>query len=686
MPMAFPITVLMAAVLAGAIEPPSLPIAEAQKVTDTGACYEIEGEITAGPCVWWYAVRDESGVMVVRNWTAPWKVGDVVRMTIEMDKTKTDSPGYVRQIARKSTVIAHRDPPPPVEVLPGQVNRGRIVPYSRVVLHGTVTSILPDEIDADWTFLIVEDEGEQAVVSLYRPKCTDRSDLSHLVDAEVKVRGVFLGQSSGGRQYMGQNVQTYGTNDISIVRAAPADPFAASSPLSLAWPMNTAEAADGHRRRVSGTVLARWMGGNFVLKTDDGHPITVKMPQGQTLPKVGTRVEVVGFVRRTPFTIKLSNALWRLIGNGRATEPPIDVDAPHLFPCEDGTPVINIRYHGRLVRLAGTVVDVLARDSPEQILSLNCDGKPLLAVAEGVPPPTLGSVVEVTGVCIANEKPDDDDLTRLSGLSVVMRSADDLRIIKSPPWWTAKRLLMVIGVLFALIVASVLWVYQLNRVVERKSRELRKEQMAHFDSEARIGERTRLAVELHDSLSQSLAALSFQLSSARTAKAEGLDAAEGKHLATAEKMLDSCRAELRHCLLDLRSDMLEEQDFATAILKTLRADAADAEIEIDFKGERSQMSDSVAHASLMIIRELVSNAIRHGHAGQIKIEGDAKGGSLTFSVTDDGLGFDVDSYPGLNDGHFGLAGIHQRVKNLCGEFLLRSTKGEGTTASVTFKL
>jgi len=422
-----------------------------------------------------------------------------------------------------------------------------------------------------------------------------------------------------------------------------------------------------------------------MLKTDDGRPITVKLAPERFLPPVGAQVETVGFVRRTPFVMKLSNALWRRTA-GRATdEPPVEVDAPMLLSDKHGEPIVNIRFHGRLIRIKGIVTDVLAKGSTGQILSLNCDGKPFLAVAEGVTPPAIGSIVEATGICIANENQDADDLTRLSGLSIILRGDADLKTLKTPPWWTAGRLLVVIGILFALIAAIALWVWWLNRVVEQRSRELHREQKAHEDSVMRIGERTRLAVELHDSLSQSLAALSFQISSARTAKAEGLGAAEEKHLVTAEKMLDSSRAELRHCLLDLRSDMLEERDFSKAILKALRADAADTGIEIDFRVRRSQMNDSTAHAILMIIRELVSNAIRHGRAKKIQITGEHRENMLVFSVVDDGLGFDVDNYPGLHEGHFGLAGVRQRVINLGGRFTLRSAKGEGSAATVSIK-
>ena len=678
-------SILMIAAAASADAARPLPISEARKISETGARYEIEGEVVS-VSRYWSAVRDDSGAMRVRNWTKPWSVGDVVRMTVNVEEPSSDSPGYVKQIAIRSRTIGRRAAKPPREVSADAVSRGRIAPFSPVVLRGTVTSAFPDEIDASWSFLIVESGGAQTVVSLNWPDASARADLSHLVDAEVSVEGVFMVQGCGGRQYMGRNVLIDSTNSISTVRAAPSDPFAAARPLDLAWPADVDAASDGHRRSAVGTVVAHWMERNFILRTDDGNPVTVKLARGQPLPKTNTRVEAAGFVRQTPFVMKLANSLWRKADGVPNGEPAVDVEARHLFANEQGDPVVNIRHHGRPIRINGTVTDVLSRDSPSQILSLNCGGNPILAVAENIPAPAIGSVVEATGVCIANESHDADDITRLSGLAIVLRDATDFRVLRSPPWWTPGRLLVVIGVLVASVAAGALWVVWLRRLVERRSRELLKEQIAHTESELRIGERTRLAVELHDSLSQSLAALSFQISSARTAKAEGMDAAESMHLATAEKMLDSSRAELRHCLWDLRSDMLEERDFSTAISKTLRADAADAEIEIDFAIARSKMNDSTAHATLMIIRELVSNAIQHGNARHIKVSGRANGGHFVFSVADDGRGFDVDNYPGLHEGHFGLAGVRQRVSNLGGAFTIVSANGKGTTATVALKL
>ena len=93
--------------------------------------------------------------------------------------------------------------------------------------------------------------------------------------------------------------------------------------------------------------------------------------------------------------------------------------------------------------------------------------------------PPVGSFVEATGICIVSENPDSDDLTRLEGLMLILRSEADLKVARLPPWWTPRRLSVVIAVLLVSIACISAWVVWLNRLVKRRSRELMKEQLAH---------------------------------------------------------------------------------------------------------------------------------------------------------------------------------------------------------------
>ena len=97
------------------------------------------------------------------------------------------------------------------------------------------------------------------------------------------------------------------------------------------------------------------------------------------------------------------------------------------------------------------------------------------------------------------------------------------------------------------------------------------------------------------------------------------------------------------------------------------------------------MDDSQAHTILSVVRELVSNAIHHGHATAVAVAGALESTDVTFSVRDNGTGFDTESCAGPADGHFGLIGIRDRINRAGGTFHIESAPGE-TYARATIPL
>lgn len=89
---------------------------------------------------------------------------------------------------------------------------------------------------------------------------------------------------------------------------------------------------------------------------------------------------------------------------------------------------------------------------------------------------------------------------------------------------------------------------------------------------------------------------------------------------------------------------------------------------------------------MRIVRELAINAVRHGHATDIKVAGSIDGQALLFSVRDNGCGFDPDNVPGPQQGHFGLQGIRERIRKLNGSMTIDSSIGHGTRVAVKLNL
>lgn len=585
-------------------------------------------------------------------------------------------------------VLAHGKPPKPTAITASDIKRNDLL-YRPVRTSGILIDVRKDEIDPRFIqFTLACSNNVMFAAGNVKHFKGQEEFIKRLSGATVDISGV-LSQHTGLRIHYHRFISLTAADSIRMLKKPSDDLFRVPEIGDTEGLSPEAIIALGHRRAI-GRVLAVWNGDTLLMRTAGGE--TLKVCLGTSPPSVGDSIEAVGYAGTDLFHVSLANAIWRKTdGVQSPADETADVEPKTLLADESGNRKFNYGYHGRTVRIHGIVQDMTSDGRTDRRMIVSSGGYAVAVDIESAPDAVrgieIGSTVSVTGVCILETETWNRHsvLPRTFGLFISVRSPEDVVVISTPPWWTPAKLTAVIGILAILLVVILIWNASLRILSERRGREIYRSQIARAKSELRVEERTHLAAELHDHLAQNLTAVSYQIAAAdrsRTVDAE----ASARHIANAARMLGSSRTELRRCLWDLRSDALDESDINQAIRKSTDPITGEAIVSVEVDAPRNKLSDSSLHTTLSIIRELASNAVNHGHAKNIKVTGGLSQGTLHFAIVDDGCGFDVSRAPGLDEGHFGLAGVRERVRRHYGEMSIDSAPGKGTKVSVALKL
>lgn len=628
-----------------------------------------------------YVVQDDTGRSVVFNTPPSITTGLVVRVSGWIQVRKDFEPVTFKD--QRVEILGRAPVPAAMEIAIGDIDP-LMHDCCKIVTRGVVQEVFPDDVDKNFDILLLNKEDATLPVFVQRAQ----RDWGALVGATVRVEGWYSVHVSGSRRYSGPFLSGC---QVEVVAAAPDDPFDVPD-LESSLYLQPSYVARLGRRKLRGRVLAVRGGRQLVVEAEDGRVVNVRLLRGERVPSAGDQVTAVGYPSTDRFRINLETAAVRVEPCDVVKQPerPIRMTLPSLIRKVDDIPRYDTAYHGRLIRLRGMVRDVregvrccglLVADAGETVwVDMASCG---LVVGE-IP---IGSEVDVTGVCFheVDESGRHEVFPRISGITLIVRTRDDVVVLSMPSWWTTARLLAVIAALAVLLVLAVIgayfWNRLLRRLVDRRGKELMREQIRASASVLKVDERTRLAVELHDTLSQNLAGVACQVSSG-TDILERDPSEARRRLETADRMLRSCRTELKECLFDLRSSALECRQMDEAIQVSLGALTEDAKVVIRFAVRRTKLIDSTVHAIICIVRELVSNAIRHGGASKIRVAGATDADGVRFSVRDNGGGFDPQTCEGMATGHFGLSGIRDRVDRLDGAFEIISSPGQ--TRAVVF--
>jgi signal transduction histidine kinase len=206
----------------------------------------------------------------------------------------------------------------------------------------------------------------------------------------------------------------------------------------------------------------------------------------------------------------------------------------------------------------------------------------------------------------------------------------------------------------------------------------------HSRFQAVLNERTRLAREMHDTLIQGCAGVSALL--------EAHSSLDDSEPAAKDDLLSCVRTQLRTTINEAREavwDLRHADGSATAIGPILGnmtqqvSHEFGVPVECRVSGKPFDLDQSTAHELLMVVREALHNAIRHGQPTRVHVDVGFEKKQFRVQVRDDGHGFDTAMASSQSNGHYGLLGIQERTKRIGGVLILNSWPGSGTELTLS---
>jgi signal transduction histidine kinase len=249
-------------------------------------------------------------------------------------------------------------------------------------------------------------------------------------------------------------------------------------------------------------------------------------------------------------------------------------------------------------------------------------------------------------------------------------------------------------VLLTLFVGSLAELDRAEQARLQQANLLMAEQAQMREQLAASRERLRMARELHDTVAHSLAGLVFQLDALGTLIGDAPECAQ-QALASAKETARQGLRDARMAVTDLRKDSAEDTELARALQRHVDALRTQDNPPITFEqvncgaADMGTLNKVYSDALFRIAQEAIYNATRHAHARRIWVKlikaytPNSPQASLTLSVEDDGVGFDLST---MQVGHYGLRGIRERAELIGARVQMDSNAGKGTIISVVLPL
>lgn len=672
----------------------------------------VTGVVTAAEGDWngQFFLQDETGGVFVENLHAAGpRPGD--RVTV----TGVSHPGAFAPIIsaprweKLGTAALPPARPVPIEELESGVDDGL-----RVEIEGVVRAVRPTPARTTLDLAV----GGHRLQVCAPPLALGRPDA--LVAARVRVRGTTATHYNAALRHL-TSVAVYvpSWDEFTVLQPEAADPFAEPAISLNGVAQYRRSGGPARRLHVRGTVTHQLVGEALFLQDPSGG-LRIESTQTDAFA-LGEQVEAVGFLEYENHLPLLRDAAVRRMAAPRAPLAPRAVTVGELR--------LGL-HHASLITLRGRILDRAARPVARPAAGfsgvnttwlLQGDGLTFTAECEtreeGAPAllAPVGSVVELDGVAVS----DVDTDGKLQTLKLLLPSPSLLRVVARPSWFTAERLLVLVALVSAVLLAVVGWLLTVSKknsalraVIREREQAQRELQEAHDTLEQKVAERsaqlqiemtarrtaelqfkavlserTRLARDLHDTLEQTLTGIGLQLDTAARLFESAPEQCQ-RHLQLARNWLQQSQVGLRRSIWDLRSRELEQFDLPRALQQSGEQLVAGTDVKLDFSvaGERRALPEIVEENVLRIGQEAFTNIAKHARAKNVRATLQFSPTTLRLRIEDDGAGFSADRPVGTSGEHFGVIGMSERAKRLGGHVALESAPGRGTVVQVEIPL